>query len=159
MGLLHKLLQLSKMHQELITSMLQEFVIQLKSWQWVDLNLFHNSNHNLLYSIKAKSHLLHPCWQLLHLKNRNKCWESACFHLFIACILILQGKLLACYWRLIIRSWYTCWNTMSRSRARLTKPSLFFKLINPSQMNRKQNVKIAAISYDPVKCESRFNGI
>merc|ERR1712029_542507 len=116
-----KLPQSNKMLQEPITSMHQAFVIQLKLWPWEDHSLFHSSNHSLLCSFKVKSLLLRQCWQLLHHKNKSKCWENVCSRSFQACILNLQEKLLACYWKSTIPNWFICWNTMNPSRARLTK--------------------------------------
>merc|ERR1711894_799959 len=49
----------------------------------------------------------------------------------------LAERSLACYWRLIILNWFTCWSTASPLRERLTKLLLSCKLISPNPMNRK----------------------
>merc|ERR1712111_188221 len=49
--------------------------------------------------IQGQSLLLRLCWQLLHHRNKSRCWESVCSRSFKICILNLQEKLLACYWK------------------------------------------------------------
>jgi len=98
-------------------------------------NQFHNSNHNLQYLFKGRNHLQHLCWLLHHHKNKSRCWVNACSLLSKECILNWQERLLACCWKLTILNWFTCWKTDSLSKERWMRPLLFFKLINPNQMN------------------------